>query len=239
MNIKKNISVIIPSKDEEKSLPLMLKELPINIIKEIFIVDGHSNDRTIYEVEKLQIKEVQIIQQKGNGYGDAINEGIKKVTGEYVVFMDADGSYDPKYLLDLKTKIENESLDVCFCSRYLPGAGSDDDTMIRYVGNKIFSFLLKHVHGIKTSDALFFYSMSRKNVFENLKMTTNGFSCCVEFPIRVHNVGLKYTEIPAFERKRFAGKSKVNAIVDGFLIAGTILKMKLEFIRKAGQQRRK
>ena len=238
MNIKKNISIIIPAKNEEQSLPLMLQELPIDIIKEIIIVDGHSNDQTIDVVEKLQIQEVQIIQQTGKGYGDAINEGIKKVTGEYVVVMDADGSQNPKPLTELMTKIEKEALDVCFCSRYLPGAGSDDDTLIRYIGNKIFSFLLKYVHGVKLSDALFTYCMVRKNVFERLKMISSDFSWCVEFPIRVHNTGFKYAEIPLFERRRFAGKSKVNAFVDGFLIAMTIFKLKLTIIWSMVQQRR-
>ena len=238
MNIKKNISIIIPAKNEEQSLPLMLRELPIDIIKEIIIVDGHSNDQTIDVVEKLQIQEVQIIQQTGKGYGNAINEGTKKVTGDFIVFMDADGSYNPKSLVEIMTKIETHSLDVCFCSRYLLGAGSDDDTMIRYIGNKIFSFLLKYVHGVKISDALFLYCMVRRNALERLKMTSNGFSFCVEFPIRVHNIGLKYTEIPSFERKRFAGKSKVNAFVDGFLIAMTIFKLKLTIIWSMVQQRR-
>ena len=223
MNFEKKISVIIPTKNEEESISLMVRELPMEIIKEVIVVDGHSTDRTVEVARELGVK---VIPQQGDGYGNAINTALKEARGEYVTFMDADASYNPHSLFDLKRIIEENDIDICFCSRYLPESGSDDDTIIRYLGNKLFTSLLRLVHGVKISDALFLYCLAKRKVFDEISMVSGGFDWCIEFPIRVHNSGFKYREIPSFERKRVAGESKVNALTDGLEIALTLFKLK-------------
>ena len=44
------------------------------------------------------------------------------------------------------------------------------------------------------------------------------FRLCVEIPIKAKRNKLLYKSIPSYERSRIAGKKKVNAIKDGFLI---------------------
>ena len=223
--MKKNISVIIPAKNEEESIALMLKELPMEIIKEVIVIDGHSIDNTVSVVQEMGYK---VVTQPDKGYGDAVSAGIKEASGEYITFIDADGSYDPKSLYQLQQEVEKKSLDVCFCSRYLKGGGSEDDTLIRYIGNKLFSFLLRLIHKVKISDALFLYCLVRKDVFHKLVMTSKNFDWCIEFPIRINQAKLKYSEIPSVERKRIAGESKVNALTDGIQIALRLLKLALK-----------
>ena len=50
------------------------------------------------------------------------------------------------------------------------------------------------------------------------------FRLCIELPVLVHKNNFSYSEISMFERKRYAGKKKVNVIKDGFLILIEILK---------------
>ncbi|MCY4643618.1 MAG: glycosyltransferase family 2 protein [Bacteriovoracales bacterium] len=228
MSFEKKISVIIPAKNEEKCLPLMIDELPKDIIKEIIVVDGHSTDRTVDAAKGLGVK---VIPQQGRGYGNAVNTGLHQASGEYITFMDADASYDPQSLTLLKRKIEENRLDVCFCSRYLPESGSDDDTIIRYIGNRSFSLLLRFLHGVQISDALFLYCLAKREIFNKISISSEAFDWCVEFPIKVHHSKLKYSEIPSFERKRIAGESKVNAFTDGLQIAFTLLKLKWKISR--------
>ena len=38
-------------------------------------------------------------------------------------------------------KISNENLDILFASRYEKNAGSEDDTPITFIGNKIFTLI--------------------------------------------------------------------------------------------------
>ena len=153
--------------------------------------------------------------------------GIKAARGDLLSFLDADGSYDPSALARLLEVIE-QGYDIVFCSRYLAGAGSDDDTFIRRLGNKIFTALLRLMFGVRLTDALFFYALGKKEVFEALGLESTDFSICVEIPIKVHKRGYKYTEIPSAERKRIAGVSKVNAAWDGLRILAAMVKFKLK-----------
>lgn len=222
--MNKKISVIIPAKNEDLCLSTMVNELPMDIIKEIIVIDGHSTDNTVQVAKDLGL---QVYLEEGKGYGCGISTGLKYATGDYITIMDADGSYDPKSLYILQEKLENENLDAVFCSRYLPESGSDDDTPIRFLGNKLFSWALRFVHGVQITDSLFLYCLSKKEVFSQVNIKSEGFDWCVEYPIKVHKQGFKYGEIPSFERPRLDGVSKVNAFTDGLQIAWTMLKLKL------------
>jgi len=123
---------------------------------------------------------------------------------------------------------ERQSQHLSRSNGYLAGAGSDDDTFIRWLGNKIFTFLLRLMYGVRLTDALFFYALGKKEVFESLDLESTDFSICVEIPIKVHKRGYKYTEIPLTERQRIAGVSKVNAAWDGLRILAAMVKFKLK-----------
>jgi len=137
--------------------------------------------------------------------------------------MDADGSYNPLALKEMLKEINN-GYDVVFGSRYLPNSGSDDDTFVRYIGNKLFTLFMQKLFKVKLTDALFLYILAKKEVFDRIDMESTHFEWCIEFPIKVHRAEIKYKEIPVKERKRIAGKSKVNAFSDGFKILYGLLK---------------
>ena len=55
-----------------------------------------------------------------------------------------------------------------------------------------------------------------------LKLNMLDFSYCIELPIKAHKNQMQLKSVPSFERKRIAGKKKVNAIKDGFIILKSI-----------------
>ncbi len=224
MNQAHKISLIIPARNENEALPHMLEGLPRDLTHEIIVVDGHSDDGTPVLARKSGCK---VVTQEGRGYGMGVISGIKAAEGDLLCFMDADGSYDPEALPRLIELID-QGYDMAFCSRYLPGAGSDDDTFIRKLGNKFFTVLGRVMFKIELTDSLFFYALGKKEVFEALGLTARGFAICIEIPVKVHKAGYKYTEIPSRERPRFAGRSKVNAVWDGLLILATMIGLKLK-----------
>ena len=90
--------------------------------------------KTIESVKGYE--EVEIFEQNQLGYGNAIIEGINNTKTEYFCIINADGSMDPKYLpLMLDTC---KDYDLVFTSRYLKNAGSEDDTILTFIGNKFF-----------------------------------------------------------------------------------------------------
>ena len=214
------ISLIIPSKNEVESLGAVLSELNNNnFIDEIIIVVDDKNDNSISVAQKYDCK---IVIQEKKGYGSAIITGYKNAKNKFGCIFNADFSFDPKYFEELIKK--SQSNDFIFGTRYEKQSGSDDDDIITYVGNKVFSFITKYILGIKLTDILFTYVLCDVKKFNLLDFQSNDFRLCIELPVKVKKNKFTYSEVPMFERKRFAGKKKVNVIKDGFLILIEIIK---------------
>jgi glycosyltransferase involved in cell wall biosynthesis len=205
------VSLIIPTLNEAGSIEAVLKEIPRDVVDEVLIVDGASTDGTPEIVKRLGDR---VIQQEGRGYGAAIRTGFKHVRGEIIVLADADGSYNLDDIRRLVQRVQ-DGADLALGSRYLPESGSEDDTLVRYVGNKAFTWALCKMYGVDITDALFFYTAMRREVVQSITATSPGFEYIVEFLIKAQRAGFKFAEVPSAEKARTAGKSKVNAVVDG------------------------
>ncbi len=214
------VSLIIPTKNEANSIARTLSEVPKGFIDEVVIVDGNSSDGTAAIVKGLGCK---VIEGVGGGYGTAVRIGIKQSSGDVLVFMDADGSQDPKDIPRLLEKIK-EGYDVAWGSRYLKGGGSADDTLLRSFGNWFFTRLVWVLHGLKVADILYTFSAFKKEVLDQIKLESPGFELCIELPLRAHKAGFKFGEIACFERKRQTDATKVNDFQDGWKILLAILR---------------
>lgn len=89
-----SLSVIIPARDEERSLPKLLASLTDQTlsIKEIIVIDDESTDRTAeiakeYGAVVLSTKESESLQ---TGKSAACWFGAQQASGDYLAFMDAD-----------------------------------------------------------------------------------------------------------------------------------------------------
>ena len=218
-----DLTLIIPAKNEKESLPRVLQNLK-NYNYQV-IVSLQENDLET----KNSIKNFDVIvhQQTGVGYGNSITEGINRCSTKYFCIFNADGSFEIKDLKKMLIKCENK--DFVFASRYLEGGGSDDDTIITYIGNKIFSFLGRLLFSLNLSDILYTYVMGNTSKFRELNIKSNDFRFCVEFPIKIELSKMNYISIPSYERKRIGGKKKVSEIKDGFLILTEMLKLFFKF----------
>ena len=215
----KNISLIIPAKNELESLGKTIREiLSYKFVNEIIVVVDSKNDNSINAVKKYDVK---IVIQKQKGYGSAIIEGFNYASNEYGCIFNADFSFNPKYLKLMINKTNKYQF--IFGSRYIKNGSSDDDTIITFIGNKIFTLIAKLFLKIKLSDVLFTYVLCNVKNFKKLQLKESDFRLCIELPLKVVNNYFKYTEIAVRERKRFSGKKKVNELKDGFLILVKII----------------
>tara|TARA_B100001250_G_scaffold413535_1_gene447992 strand:+ start:547 stop:1236 length:690 start_codon:yes stop_codon:yes gene_type:complete len=221
------VTIIIPTKNEEESLKVLLHEINNlyfkDIIYETIIVDANSTDGTHEIAKSYQCK--IIIEKEKKGYGSAIIEGIKNSNSKYSVVLDGDGSKNPNYINDLYKAIEKSNDDFIFASRYGESSGSEDDTLLTHFGNRVFTNLGKLMFKIKINDILHTFFICKTNVFNNLKFEYNDFSFCAELPILIKRLKIPHSEIPTLERKRIAGKVKVNSFIDGFIILKSMINL--------------
>ena len=219
-----DLTLLIPANKEPESLPIFLSELKKYDCKKLIVLQEEDKD-TISSI--AEFKEIEILKQKNRGYGNALIEGIEHISTEYFCIINADGSMDPSFLSEMLQNCKNN--DFVFATRYAEGGGSDDDDFITFFGNKLFSLLGNLLFKLKLSDILYTYVMGKTKSAKNLELKYNDFRICVELPIKAKFKKYNFISTPSMERKRIAGKKKVNAIKDGFLILTAII---ISFFKK-------
>ena len=217
----KNLTLIIPAKHEGEALPKVLEEIKNYDCKTIVVLEN-SDIETIHATKNYNL---ELVYQSGQGYGDALIKGIKSVKTEYFAIFNADGSFNPNEINDMMNKISKNNLDFLFASRYEKGAGSDDDTIITFIGNKIFTFLGNFFFKLNISDILYTFVIGSTLKAQKLNLKNKDFTFCVELPIKAKKSNFKIDKIKSYERKRIAGKKKVNAFTDGLLILTHMIKL--------------
>lgn len=217
----KDLTLVIPAKNEPESLPYVLMELEKLDLNFIIVLEK-MDYITINAIEKFRSK---IIFQENNGYGDAIILGIKNVKTEYFSIFNADGSFDPYELRAMYEKIKKDSLDLLLASRYKGNSSSEDDTAVTFIGNKIFTTIGKIFFKLPISDILYTYVVGNTQKILKLNLKQKDFTLCVELPIKAKRNGLNIADISANEKSRIGGVKKVNALKDGFLILLYMVKL--------------
>jgi len=216
-----NLTLIIPAKNEKESLPHVINEIKdLNCIKMIVLA---SNDfETINAIKDL---DVQIVYQDNQGYGDAIISGINSVKTEYFCIFNADGSFNPSELHKMTLHLKKANLDFVFASRYQKNSGSEDDTIITLIGNKIFTLLGKIFFNLPITDILYTFVLGRTDKAIKLQLELKDFGFCVELPIKANRMNMKIESSSSYERKRIAGFKKVSAFKDGLSILIHMIKL--------------
>lgn len=97
------MSLVIPTRNEEKNIAPLLESLKKQTYKkkfEVIVVDGKSTDRT---VEISQRYGARVILQKGAlGVGNARNLGGKNARGSVIIFCEADYIFDKNFLKNIE-----------------------------------------------------------------------------------------------------------------------------------------
>ena len=208
------ISVVIPALNEALNLRHVLPLIPW-FVHEIILVDGYSTDDTVAVAQQL-IPTIRVIKQMGKGKGDALRAGFAACTGDIIVTLDADGSTDPREIPRF-VEVLMAGNDFAKGSRFTKGGGSDDNTLLRYLGNHGLSKLASVLFKARFSDVCYGYNAFWKHCLDYVEIDSDGFEGETLISIRVHQVGLKIAEVPSFEHRRIHGSSKLHAFKDGWL----------------------
>ena len=110
-------AVIIPVLNEEQSLPLVLADIPGDLVDQVFVVDNGSTDRS---ADVARAGGAIVVEEPQRGYGAACLAGIA-ATGDYdiLVFLDGDYSDYPEDLRELHHPVAAYEADMVIGSRML------------------------------------------------------------------------------------------------------------------------
>lgn len=227
-NIK--VSVIIPSYLEEENLRIIIPRLKNEMQKlgndyEILVIDAmHAMDYTEDVCKNNNV--TYLNRTNGNNYGDAVRTGITNANGEYIIFMDADGSHSPEFINKLYSY--KDDYDVVIASRYIAGGATDNNRILilmSWVVNIVYSIVLN----LRCKDVSNSFKLYRGDLLRNLNLYCNNFDIVEEilFKLKKINNNLKIKEVPFSFKKRMFGETKRNLFL--FMVSYIFTLIKLRF----------
>jgi len=99
---KKKVSVVIPAYNEEENISKVIKDFSKSYVDEILVVDNNSTDKTEELAKKAGVK---VIKEKRQGYGFAIQKGLKEAKGDVIILTEADQTFQGKDMMKLLSYI--------------------------------------------------------------------------------------------------------------------------------------
>lgn len=228
--VSPRISVVIPARDEAANLPGVLSALPGGL-HEVILVDGDSRDGTVRTARRAR-PDIRVMCQAGHGKGNALACGILACTGDVVVTLDADGSADPAEIPDFVAALV-EGADYVKGSRFLPGGGSSDLTVLRRLGNAALVFVMNRVYRTGFSDLCYGYNAFWTRCVDALDLREiaraeprfgDGFEIETVLAARAATARLRFAEVPSYERDRRFGVSHLRTWSDGRRVLRAIVR---------------
>jgi len=212
----KRISVLIPAFNEEKSIALVISELPQGLVDEIVVIDNGSIDAT----REVAIRHsAKVVEEGYRGYGAACLKGLASIgEADIVVILDGDHSDYPQQIDRLVEPIATGDADFVIGSRILGRREDGALTPQQYWGNKLAVFLIHRLFGYKFTDMGPFRAI-RFGSLKSLNMIDKNFGWNVEMQIKAIKNRLRIKEVPVDYRKRI-GISKISGTVSGTIKAG-------------------
>ncbi|TIV22636.1 MAG: glycosyltransferase family 2 protein [Mesorhizobium sp.] len=215
------VSFIVPTLNEAENLPWLLPRIP-NWAHEIIIVDGRSTDDTVAVARRLR-GDVKVVMESRRGKGAALQAGFRAATGDIIVMLDADGSMVPEEAIVFVSALM-AGADLVKGSRFIQGAGTDDMSLFRMVGNRGLTLFVRLLYGGWFSDLCYGYIAFWTRHVSTLNCDCDGFEIETLINVRALKNHLNIVEVPSFEAPRISGVSHLRAIPDGWRVLKTILR---------------
>jgi glycosyltransferase involved in cell wall biosynthesis len=126
------------SNDRWRPGDYIYKNSPVTDVEITVISDG-STDRTV-EIASRYLGQISLIEFPQNkGYGAAIKEAWRRSEADFLGFLDADGTCDPKFFAPLCSRLVDQGADVVLGCRLNEHSRMP---LLRRIGNFIFASIL-------------------------------------------------------------------------------------------------
>lgn len=223
----KTLSLVIPAYNEAdgiaqiiaRSLKVQdaLEELGLGL--ELIVVDDGSDDETARIASTCP--DIKLIRHSRNrGYGASLKAGFSRATGEFLAFIDADGTYPPESLPDLCRLALASHADLVIGSRM--NGTNHGMPFTRKIGNLAYSILLRTLSHTHLRDTTSGMRLLPTAVLPRLYPLPDGLDFTPAMSTRAVHENLKIVQVPIPYAER-VGRSKLSVVRDGFRFANAII----------------
>jgi len=205
---REKISILIPAFNEEESIIFTIKETikvfdELNKDYEVVVIDDGSSDNTYNNVTgnlgifNGRVKVEKYIPNMGKGF--AVKYGFNFVTGDYVLFLDADLDLHPSQITNFLKLIKEERADVVI------GSKRNKDSIVDYpISRKILStgyyFLIRLLFGLPVKDTQTGFKLFKYKAFKTgiSKIIVKKYAFDLELLVVLNKLGYKIVEGPIY-----------------------------------------
>ena len=223
------LSVVFPSYLVEENLRQLLPRLMhvLDVLKvknEVLVVDTLApmdNTREVCEEHGV----TYLNREGGDFYGDAVRTGIRQARGEFILFMDADGSHPPEFIRNLWNAAG--ASDIVIASRYVAG-GATDNSRVLVLMSLLVNVIYALVLNLNCKDVSNSFKLYRAPLLKGLQLHCNNFDIVEEilYKIKKGHPAVRITELPFTFKKRMFGNTKRSLVRFVFSFIVTLLRLR-------------
>jgi len=230
---QKKISIVLPVYNEEKGVKACIEDFfSTGVVDEVIAVDNNSIDNSARLIKESQAK---YFHEKTQGYGAALQRGLKEAKGDYIIMAESDGTFIAKDIFKFLAYVDE--FDVIFgtrTSKSLIWSGAKMNLFLR-VGNVIVAKLLEYLHnGPCLTDVGCTMKIIKKESLEKIQgqFSVKGSHFNPEVMILTIKNKIKCVEIPVNYKER-VGDSKITSdfwktFKLGIIMIGYIFKRRIK-----------
>ena len=226
------LSLIMPVHNEGSTLREVLErvgtvKMPVTF--ELIVVDDGSTDGAVDTIDPRWVPNavsVRVVTARINrGKGSALRKGFTMARGDILGVQDADLEYDPHQIPDLIRPILDGEADVVFGSRQF---GANASYSFWYtLGNRLISLTASMLYDRITTDSYTCYKFMRREAYEQLNLTADGFEIEAELTGGLLRGGARYVEVPITYRARGREEGKKIRPADGLKAVSRLVRVRL------------
>jgi len=233
------VSVVIPCLNEEGQIGAVVRDVLVQGVDEVIVVDNGSTDDTAQEALTAGAR---VVREPQRGYGRACATGLDATDPrcDVVCFLDGDGSDVPAFMAQIVGPVAGGSADFVMGSRFLGRREPGSMTPQQIFAGWLAGLLLKLAYGVRFTDMSPFRAM-RVSDLRSLGMREMTYGWNLEMQMRVAAAHLRIDEVPVDHRCRRGGISKVSGnpvagVKAAFKIMTTFLRLAVTLRRKTTDQ---
>ncbi|MFC7080234.1 S-layer glycoprotein N-glycosyltransferase AglJ [Halorussus caseinilyticus] len=219
---REDVCVLIPTLNEGETIGEVIDGFTSRGFENVLVIDGNSTDGT---PDVARDHGARVIQQSGNGKGQAIREAIEHIDAEYVLMLDGDGTYRPEDADDMLEPIVDGDYEHVIGDRF---ADMEEGAMsgLNQFGNGMFNWVFRHIHGKNFEDILSGYRAFTRESVENFLLDADGFGVETEMAVECVKHGVATTVVPIrYEARPDGSDTNLHPIRDGGVILVTLYQL--------------